>query len=104
MRNLLLLVASALIVAACGGASGGQATTPTTAGTVASAPDQSDADTSAPETVGESPTGKRDDTTTVAPTVDGPAAPEFDLALADGTTFSLDTVDKPVYLVFWAEW
>ena len=34
----------------------------------------------------------------------GPTAPDFDLALADGTTFSLAAVDKPVYMVFWAEW
>ncbi len=33
-----------------------------------------------------------------------PMAPDFDLVLGDGSTFTLSAVDKPVYLVFWAEW
>ena len=36
--------------------------------------------------------------------VDGPAAPDFTFALADGSSFSLSDEQKPVYLVFWAEW
>jgi thiol-disulfide isomerase/thioredoxin len=31
-------------------------------------------------------------------------APDFTLALGDGGTFTLSESDKPVYLVFWAEW
>ena len=34
----------------------------------------------------------------------GPAAPDFELALDDGGTFSLGAEQKPVYMVFWAEW
>lgn len=33
-----------------------------------------------------------------------PSAPGFELELADGLRFDLDEADKPVYLVFWAEW
>jgi len=36
--------------------------------------------------------------------VTGEAAPDFTLALGDGSTFTLSETDKPVYLVFWAEW
>lgn len=31
-------------------------------------------------------------------------APDFTLALGDGGSFTLSESDKPVYLVFWAEW
>ncbi|MFQ5555488.1 MAG: hypothetical protein ACE5GC_08995 [Acidimicrobiia bacterium] len=33
-----------------------------------------------------------------------PAAPDFLMELADGSTFVLSRQDKPVYMVFWAEW
>ncbi|HEX6947177.1 MAG TPA: TlpA disulfide reductase family protein [Acidimicrobiia bacterium] len=44
-------------------------------------------------------------TTTVA-TVghDRELAPDFTLELADGDAFTLSKTDKPVYLIFWAEW
>ena len=35
---------------------------------------------------------------------DGPDAPDFELALGQGGTFSLSAEEKPVYMVFWAEW
>lgn len=34
----------------------------------------------------------------------GPAAPDFELALGTGGSFSLSAEQKPVYMVFWAEW
>lgn len=37
-------------------------------------------------------------------TVDGPPAPDFELALADGSSFSSSAAEKPIYMVFWAEW
>jgi len=46
-------------------------------------------------------TGEGAATTT---TVSGLLAPDFSLDLADGTTFTLSAEQKPVYLVFWAEW
>lgn len=40
---------------------------------------------------------------TTAP-VSGPPAPDFTITLDDGTEFTLSEEQKPVYLVFWAEW
>ena len=34
----------------------------------------------------------------------GDAAPDFELALGQGGSFRLSDAQKPVYLVFWAEW
>ncbi len=50
------------------------------------------------------PPGDDGGDTTPAPAVEGPAAPDFDLTLSDGSSFSLSAEQKPVYLVFWAEW
>jgi len=33
-----------------------------------------------------------------------PTAPDFTLVLGDGGSFTLSDGEKPVYLVFWAEW
>jgi len=35
---------------------------------------------------------------------DAPPAPDFTLALDDGSEFDLSDEQKPVYVVFWAEW
>lgn len=103
LSSLILTVA--LLLAACGAgdapAAGDAAATSATtvAGpSVTAAP-------SAPSTSAASPTdppasGDPAD----RPAIDGPAAPDFTLALADGSTFVLSEADKPVYLVFWAEW
>ncbi len=43
--------------------------------------------------------------TSAAPTTSGrPIAPDFTLELGEGGTYTLSETDKPVYLVFWAEW
>lgn len=34
----------------------------------------------------------------------GPPAPDFVLELSGGSVFVLSQEQKPVYLVFWAEW
>ena len=50
-------------------------------------------------------TGPTSTAATTAPVVvDGPPAPDFSLALADGTDFTLSAEQKPVFMVFWAEW
>ncbi|NHZ70745.1 MAG: hypothetical protein GWP18_03805 [Proteobacteria bacterium] len=33
-----------------------------------------------------------------------PVAPDFTMALADGGSFTLYDEQKPVYMIFWAEW
>lgn len=35
---------------------------------------------------------------------DRPLAPDFTLELGDGGSYTLSEGEKPVYLVFWAEW
>ncbi len=35
---------------------------------------------------------------------EGPDAPNFTLALASGDSFTLYDEQKPVYMIFWAEW
>lgn len=57
-------------------------------------------------TQGETATPTEGDTSPTAapPQIEGPAAPDFTFALADGSNFVLSEEQKPVYLVFWAEW
>ena len=53
---------------------------------------------------GETTTSTPVEATDPPPQVEGTAAPDFALALSDGSEFSLSDEQKPVYLVFWAEW
>jgi len=91
MRKILLACVLMLLLGACGGAENatlsadGAATT-----TVVGAQTTT---TAVPETTA---------ATTKAP--DGPAAPDFELELSDGSTFVLSEAQKPIYMVFWAEW
>jgi hypothetical protein len=43
-------------------------------------------------------------TTAVPAESQGPIAPDFTLTLGDGGTYTLSEGEKPVYMVFWAEW
>ena len=43
-------------------------------------------------------------TAAAVPSFDGPPAPDFELDLNDGTKFTLAGEEKPVFMVFWAEW
>jgi len=108
-RLLLLFAILALLAAACGGSAEGEldvAPVTPTAGV-----EQSPSVTTTPgDTPGatEAPDGATT-TTTVASAppkvVDGPPAPNFTLALADNRgDFVLSDEQKPVFMVFWAEW
>jgi hypothetical protein len=77
-----------LVVAACGGAAG--VTTPEPTGDPAPTTATSPSTDDAPATERERP--------------DGPDAPDFTLALGQGGSFTLSAEQKPVYMVFWAEW
>jgi hypothetical protein len=100
MRRTLvcMLVAFCLVGASCGGPGDGGASTPTTTA----------------QGIGSEPSldGGGSSTTTPAPEApntsipDGPAAPDFTLALGEDRTetFTLSQEAKPVYMVFWAEW
>ena len=85
MRKLILLLVFGLITAACGGAE--------------TTPDLTEA-TAAPTTADVAGT----EAPPASPSVDGPPAPDFELVLADGGSFSLADEQKPTYMVFWAEW
>ncbi len=103
-------LAIALIVAACGGGTTNEtssapadtpaAETPTPTESVTGT---SDAGESSDESMG---SDEPADTSSPAaePSFDGPPAPDFEFALADGTNFVLSAEQKPVYMVFWAEW
>ena len=101
-RSVLLIAAFAVVAASCGGGSDTASLTsdspdsPVTTSPVTTSPvTTSPATTSAP--------GVEAPTTTAAP-VEGPAAPDFTLALGEGGEFTLSAEQKPVYLIFWAEW
>ena len=105
MRKLLLPAVVALVLSACGGAGDQTAQSTTTLQDVAVSPDRV-VTTSTPAATdsGDSESAASTASPAVAPSFDGPAAPDFDLALSDGSTFLLSDEEKPVYIVFWAEW
>jgi hypothetical protein len=98
------LVAFGILAAACGGGTVTQdsfeTSLPTTA-TVAATDEEAPV-----TTAGIDPTTTTATTATAAPAVvvDGPPAPDFALALDDGRGFILSEEQRPVYMVFWAEW
>jgi hypothetical protein len=96
-RLQLLLAGLALVVVAC---SDGADTTSTSQ----SAPVDPETSTSAGAD-GTAASGTTETPeTTEGTTSDRPLAPDFTLALGDGGSFTLSEGEKPVYLVFWAEW
>ncbi len=100
-RRVTTAVALVVLLAACGGGVADAPTeVPTTADPATSAPTTAGAtDSGSPATTAAADQGE--DTTSQP---DGPAAPDFTLALGDGGSFTLSAEQKPVYLVFWAEW
>ena len=107
MQKLILLVGFALILASCGGSAEPVAATAVTAAPAASAQGENvPVETTAPSpgADGQESGEPTTSTTAAASAFDGPPAPDFELALADGSTFKLSDEQKPVYLVFWAEW
>ena len=103
MRRAILLVAAfAVVAASCGSGSetdssaSGSSESPVTTSPVTTSPLET-----SPATT--SPPGTETPATTAVP-VEGPAAPDFTLALGDGGEFTLSAEQKPVYLIFWAEW
>lgn len=85
------LLVLTMVVAACGGD-----TSPIASGDPVPT-------SSTPSSEPASPVGS-DVTTTVPAEPEGPIAPDFTLALGDGGTYTLSEGEKPVYMVFWAEW
>lgn len=99
-HRIVLLWAIALVVAACSPAGEDAPSTSFPEGT-ATAP--STAPGTQPETT-EPPSTSTSIAEATGSTSDRPLAPDFTLELGDGGTYTLSEGDKPVYLVFWAEW
>ncbi len=118
MQRGALAVAAVLALSACaadGGTEDSAGAEPTATTAAPGTSQTSPSTTAAPDTsqtspsTSEAPEGDESPTSTTAtsqpaPQVEGPAAPDFTLTLADGSTFTLSEEQKPVYLVFWAEW
>ncbi len=108
-KHLVWLIAFGIAAAACG-----DAASPDTGGasvTVAPADaTEAPAETSSPPAGSEAPGTTRmpdsepTDAPPTTPSFDGPPAEDFALALADGGTFQPSAEEKPIYLIFWAEW
>lgn len=100
--------ASALLLSACAS----DEPDPTDSGTpTADAP--ADTDTSVDDDASDEADEQADDTSDSGseveadddrPALEGPAAPDFTLALADGSEFVLSAEQRTTFLVFWAEW
>jgi len=102
-RQLLLIAAVALAATSCSNGTDTTSLPPepsSTTATAQTAPDVSTTAATAPEAV---PPETEAPTETTAP-IEGPPAPDFTMTLDDGSEFTLSAEQKPVYLVFWAEW
>ena len=100
-----MVVLLAVAAAACGGADDSAATETSANGTLPSTAAPQSTETPAEENGSvAAPTGGDGAVAPDPPSFDGPPAPNFELALADGSSFVLSDEQKPVYLIFWAEW
>lgn len=93
------LVALAAVAFTIVGCSGDVATETTTASEASPTSISSDTPTST-----ESPSTTIAGPQTTVTISDRPLAPEFTLELGEGGEYTLSEGEKPVYLVFWAEW
>ena len=110
-RWLLLIAVLALLAVACGDAGSEPTAAPTTAAAVVESAPTAVPPATDPTTATTAPAATTTPPTTEAAptlltsTVDGPEAPNFALTLGTGTDqFVLGEVNKPVYLVYWADW
>ncbi len=108
MRSRLvptLVLVLALALGACAATPGGPTTSASSVIEVPVAPDSEAPD---PTVVDSSMTSEATEedvpASTTPPVPDGPPAPDFTLALADGRSFTLSEEAKPVFMIFWAEW
>jgi hypothetical protein len=111
-RITTFIAAAVLITAACGDGDGSPARAPSSSpattnpagggsGTTEAIPETTEA-TPAPSQATTTTAVADPPVTTAAPS--GDPAPDFTLALGEGGSFTLSEEQKPVYLVFWAEW
>jgi hypothetical protein len=104
MKRLALMLAVATVAAACSSSADDPVVAETSDGA-----DTSQTTTSVSTPQGDSTTDSiGDDGATLVPNQtiapEGPAAPDFTMALANGDTFTLSEQATPVYMIFWADW
>lgn len=113
-KPILLAIALTLTTVACGEAAADTTSQPAPSSSVASTVPASSEESGTPPSQPAGPTtsttaagagspAEPDDPGVPVPD-DAQAAPDFELTLGEGGTFSLSAEQKPVYLVFWAEW
>ncbi len=102
-RRIATVSLLAVVIAACGPSAVGEPST--TSETVVTTTSTAEPATSTAETT---TTSDPSEATTTSPetttTSDREVAPDFTLELGDGGSYTLSEGEKPVYLVFWAEW
>ena len=108
MRKVtVLLIAVAFVAAACGDA-GTPETATSAAGPTAPATSSTstpDSGTSIVPATTPGTTAAEDPAAAVTTNFDGPPAPDFFMTLENRSSgFQLSDEQKPVYMVFWAEW
>ena len=103
-RRIATVSLLAVVIAACGPSAVGEQPSPTSE-TVATTTSPAEPATSTAEAT---TTSDPSEATTTSPetttTSDREVAPDFTLELGDGGSYTLSEGEKPVYLVFWAEW
>ena len=102
-RPILVIAALAVVAASCSDGPDVAAPSEEPSSTTTVVQAESDVSTTA-STVPNSTLPESEAPQDTAAPVDGPAAPDFTVTLDDGTEFTLSEEQKPVYLVFWAEW
>jgi len=105
-----IIVALALVMTACTGTTGETADPSVTTATAPEPTTQSSTTVATPEgtaartTQPAEPAATDSPSTTARPRPDGDDAPDFTVELGQGGTFTLSDEQKPVYMIFWAEW
>ncbi len=104
-RAILCFAALAVVAASCSSGTEAATSAPESSSTTVAAQTGEDGSTTSTTVEGTTtmPPETEASPSTAAP-IDGPPAPDFTLALGDGGEFTLSAEQKPVYLVFWAEW
>jgi ABC-type glycerol-3-phosphate transport system substrate-binding protein len=104
MKRLILLLAIVTVAAACSSSDDSSEATSTSAA-VSTAQSPAENPTSSgditSDSIGDDGASLVPDQT-IAP--EGPAAPDFTMALANGDSFTLSEQAMPVYMIFWADW
>jgi len=98
MSRIALLVSLMIVAAACASSTQTEAVDGSANSSATSTPESSD------DAGAQGVTPAPGDSVDLLPRPEGPIAPDFTMALASGESFTLSNEQKPVYMIFWAEW